>query len=193
MLMDNPNDYKKARQWAGLTQEAAAEVLHTSVESLKAYETGQRLPPNWMAASMAEVYGTPWLAVAHLQTASGDLGVVPEIRVQGLPTAVLALVNRCAGLDGQLKRLMLIAEDGVIDEDERETFDGIAAELKALIGSAYQVLYPAETKKDRPEVGTSRRSVLEDLHNRSNNRKNSIPQRAKKASPNLSREGGAFL
>lgn len=193
MLMDNPNDYKKARQWAGLTQEAAAEVLHTSVESLKAYETGQRLPPNWMAASMAEAYGTPWLAVAHLQAASGDLGVVPEIRVQGLPTAVLALVNRCAGLDGQLKRLMLIAEDGVIDEDERETFDGIAAELKALIGSAYQVLYPAEAKKDRPEVGTSRRSVLEDLHNRSNNRKNSIPQRAKKASPNLSREGGAFL
>lgn len=188
----DPNSYKKARLEAGYTQEQAAEVLDTSVESLKAYETGQRFPPNWMAASMAEAYGTPWLAVEHLQAVSGDLGVFPEVRVQGLPTAVLTLVNRCAGLDGRLRQLMRIAEDGVIDEDERDSFEDIAAELAALIGAAYQVLYPAGIKKDRSEAGTSKRSMFEDLH-RSNNRKNSISHRAKNASPNLAREGGAFL
>ena len=193
MLRDNLNDYKKARQWAGLTQEAAAEVLSTSVESLKAYETGQRLPPNWMAANMAEVYGTPWLAVEHLQAVSGDLGVVPEVHVQGLPTAVLTLVNRCAGLDSRLRTLMHIAEDGVIDESEQESFDDIAAELSALIGAAYQVLYPAESaKKDRPEGGASRRPVFKGI-TRSNNRKNSISYRAENASENLLREGGALL
>lgn len=194
MLRDNLNDYKKARQWAGLTQEAAAEVLSTSVESLKAYETGQRLPPNWMAANMAEVYGTPWLAVSHLQSCSEDLGVVPEIRVQGLPTAVLTLVNRCAGLDGRLRQLMRIAEDGVIDEGERESFDAIADELAGLIGAAYQVLYPANcAKKDRLEVGASKRSGFKGRSNHSNDHKTIISHRAEKTSPNFGREGGAFL
>lgn len=190
----DPNCYKRARQQAGLTQEAAAEVLATSVESLKAYETGHRLPPNWMAASMADVYGAPWLAVEHLQATSGDLGVMPEIHVQGLPTAVLTLVNRCAGLDGQLRQLMRIAEDGVIDEGERDSFDDIAAELAGLIGAAYQVLYPANCiKKDRLEVGASKRSGFKGQSNHSNDHKTIISHRAEKTSPNFGREGGAFL
>ena len=43
------NIYKKARRSAGLTQEAAAERLGISVESVRAYETGQRAsrPTMW--------------------------------------------------------------------------------------------------------------------------------------------------
>ena len=40
------NIYKIARRNAGITQEAAAEQLGISVESVRAYETGQRIPPN---------------------------------------------------------------------------------------------------------------------------------------------------
>lgn len=192
MQGNNPNSYKKARLEAGLTQEQAAELLFTSVESLKAYETGLRLPPNDMAARMAKEYGAPWLAVEHLRASSGDLGVLPEVHVQGLPTAVLTLVNRCAGLDGQLRKLMRIAEDGVIDEGERESFDSIAEELTALIGAAYQVLYPAKTKKDRPEGGASGRSAFKDLH-LSNNRKAIVAHRAEEMQVQISQEGGAFL
>ena len=193
MQGNNPNTYKRARQEAGLTQEAAAELLFTSVESLKAYETGLRLPPNDMAGRMAREYGTPWLAVEHLQATSGELGVMPEIRVQGLPTAVLTLVNRCAGLDGQLRQLMRIAEDGVIDETERDSFEDIAEELAGLIGAAYQVLYPVHDKrKDRPEGGASRRSAFKDMHH-SNNRKKIIAHRADEMQARISQEGGAFL
>lgn len=39
------NIYKTARRAAGMTQEAAAERLGISVESVRAYETGQRIPP----------------------------------------------------------------------------------------------------------------------------------------------------
>ena len=193
MLRDGTNQYKRARQAAGLTQEAAAEVLDTSVESLKAYETGLRFPPNAMAAGMAEAYGTPWLAVEHLRAVSCDLSVLPEVHVQELPTAVLTLVNRCAGLEGQLRELMLIAEDGVIDETEQESFDGIAAELSALIGAAYQVLYPAEgAKKDRPESGASKRSGSKDAC-RWNHSKTIVSHRRGNASENLLRRGGALL
>ena len=193
MLRDGTNQYKRARQAAGYTQEQAAEVLLTSVESLKAYETGLRLPPNDMAARMAREYDAPWLAVEHLQAASGELGVLPEVHVQELPTAVLTLVNRCAGLEGQLRQLMRIAEDGVIDAEEQESFDGIAAELSALIGAAYQVLYPAEgAKKDRPESGASRRSGSKDLR-RWNHRTDIVSHRRENASENLLRRGGASL
>ncbi len=38
------NIYKRARRTAGYTQEAAAEILNISVESLRAYETDRRVP-----------------------------------------------------------------------------------------------------------------------------------------------------
>ena len=43
------NIYKIQRRAVGYTQEAAAERLGISVESLRAYETGQRAPPDWGA------------------------------------------------------------------------------------------------------------------------------------------------
>jgi hypothetical protein len=88
---------------------------------------------------------------------------------------------------------MRIAEDGVIDEDERESFDSIAEELTALIGAAYQVLYPAKTKKDRPEGGSSRRSAFKGLQQRSNNRTAIVAHRAEELQAKISQEGGAFL
>ena len=41
------NIYKNARRAAGFTQEAAAEQLGLSVESIRAYETGQRVPVSY--------------------------------------------------------------------------------------------------------------------------------------------------
>ena len=43
MQNGSSNIYQTARKAAGLTQEAAAERLALSVESLRAYETGDRL------------------------------------------------------------------------------------------------------------------------------------------------------
>ena len=45
MPEDYSNIYKIARRAAGYTQEAAAEQLNISIESVRAYETYQRTPP----------------------------------------------------------------------------------------------------------------------------------------------------
>ena len=45
MPQDRRNIYKIAREARGLTQEAAAEKLGISDSSIRAYETGQRIPP----------------------------------------------------------------------------------------------------------------------------------------------------
>ena len=49
------NIYKICRKSAGFTQEAAAERLGISVESLRAYETGQRVPPDEVVETMPPV------------------------------------------------------------------------------------------------------------------------------------------
>lgn len=45
MLKASRNIYKTVRNRTGLTQEAAAELIGVSVETLRAYECGRRIPP----------------------------------------------------------------------------------------------------------------------------------------------------
>lgn len=153
-----PNCYKRARQATLFTQESAAEALGLSVESLKQYEGGRRVPPDEVVARMCEVYGIPWLALEHAAE-TDELGVLPEVAPQSLPMASIALTNRLRDAADRLGGLLRIAEDGVIDETERPEFDEIVGELRETIAAAYAVIYAeADTKKERPEAGTSRRS-----------------------------------
>lgn len=45
MLKLSQNIYKTSRICTGLTQEAAAERIGVSVETIRAYESGRRIPP----------------------------------------------------------------------------------------------------------------------------------------------------
>lgn len=152
-----PNLYKRARCATRLTQEGAAELLDISVESIKQYEGGRRVPPDEVVARMAEVYRLPWLTLEHAK-ATDTLGVLPSVEVKPLPAATLTLANRLRGAADQLTELMMIAEDGRIDEDERPAFDRIVDDLREIIAAMYQVIYAPGTKKDRPEADTSGRS-----------------------------------
>lgn len=168
-----PNLYQRARKSTFLTQEEAAERLDLSVESLKAYEGGRRVPPDDIVARMCEVYRVPWLALEHASE-TDELGVLPEVAPKSLPMASIALTNRLRDSADLLGGLLRIAEDGVIDDSERREFDTIVAELRGTIAAAYEVIYASGTKKERPEAATSKRSgsrkALE------NHRKNSLPQ-----------------
>lgn len=157
MQTKQPNIYQLARTGAGLSREKAAEVLDLSVSSVKAYETGETVPPNETVALMTKRYGASWLPIKHLQKSSAPLGIVPEVTVQELPTATLQLVNRMADFADRYRRLMQIAEDGTIDESEQVDFAEISGELRDIIACALSVMYPG-TKKERPDVGASKRS-----------------------------------
>ena len=152
-----PNIYQRGRKTTLLTQEEAAERLHISPETLKRYEGGRLTPPDETVAKMCSVYGVPWLALEHAK-ATDRLGVLPEVEPKPLPMATISLTNRLRDAADRLAGLLRIAEDGVIDDAERPEFDDIVQDLRETIAAAYQVIY-ADAKKERPEAGTSKRSV----------------------------------
>lgn len=152
-----PNIYQRGRKTTLLTQEEAAERLHISPETLKRYEGGRLTPPDETVARMCEVYGVSWLALEHAK-ATDRLGVLPEVEPKPLPMATISLTNRLRDAADRLAGLLRIAEDGVIDDAERPEFDDIVQDLRETIAAAYQVIY-ADAKKERPEAGTSKRSV----------------------------------
>lgn len=190
MSGEYPNLYQRARKTTCLTQEQAAERLGLSAESLKHYELGKRVPPDGVVQRMVEVYGCPWLALEH-RKATDTLGVLPEVEIKSLPMASLSLRNRFCAAAGNLDELLLIAEDGVIDDTERVKFDSIVEEMRDLMAAICQLIYAPEIddkKKERPVAGTTRRSVP-GLASK-NDSKIIIAHRRRNASPTLSREGG---
>ena len=147
MQNGSSNIYQTARKAAGLTQEAAAERLALSVESLRAYETGQRLPGNGIVARMCAVYDTQFLGVQHLQLSAALLPVcIQEARPERLELATIKLVNRIIAFANRHRndQLLAIAEDGLIDEEERPQFLAIAAELDEIIRAALALRYTEE-------------------------------------------------
>nr|DAZ82932.1 MAG TPA: helix-turn-helix domain protein [Caudoviricetes sp.] len=178
-----PNIYQRGRKTTLLTQEEAAERLHISPETLKRYEGGRLTPPDETVARMCEVYGVRWLALEHAK-ATDRLGILPELEPKPLPMATISLTNRLRDAADRLAGLLRIAEDGVIDDAERPEFDIIVQELRETIAAAYQVIYADGTKKERPDGGTSKRSVSQRF-NSENDCKNSIAYSRGNASPVL--------
>lgn len=147
MQNGSSNIYQTARRAAGLTQEAAADRLALSVESLRAYETGQRIPGNDIVARMCVVYDTQFLGVQHLQLSAALLPVcIQEARPERLELATIKLVNRIIAFANRHRndQLLAIAEDGIIDEEERPQFLAIAAELDEIIRAALALRYTEE-------------------------------------------------
>ena len=196
MSGEYPNLYQRARKTTCLTQEQAAERLDVSDTTVKAWEQGARVPDNETVARMAELYDTPWLALEHLRSAGSTLGVIPEITVQSLPTAAITLINRVLDFAERHRdrQLLRIAEDGIIDEDERPDFDDICRDLDGIVGAALQVKYTSDApdkKKERPEAGTSKRSGSANFS--ASDCKNIISHRQRIARASFAGEGGASL
>ena len=148
MSMYDTNIYKTARIKAGKTQEGAAEAIGISVESIKAYESYGRLPPADVVDRMCIVYDALYLAYQHNRIASGEIKVVPEIQVLDLPRAAIQLINKVIAFADRHRdrELLQIAEDGVIDESERELFGEIVAELDGIIQAATNLKVSEHTR-----------------------------------------------
>ncbi len=144
--------YKICREQAGYTQEQAAELLHCSVRALCRYESGEAVVPNDIADAMVRLYNDNYLAVAHLRNRSPMAAqLIPEVDPCGLQTAAMRCFNRMARFLGQRPdlRLMEIAEDGIIDENERQDLDQILTDLSELTRVFTEVRLAAG--KDKPD------------------------------------------
>ena len=149
------NIYQTARELKGLTQEAAAERLDISVDSLGAYEQDRRRPPDSTVLRMAQMYDFPYLCYQHI--ASGELGgVLPEVTPTSLEQATMRLVRLIGKFakSGRLDQLLEINEDGRITAEERPLHDAIMAELRD-ITSTYLELDCA-TQKESAQGGGNR-------------------------------------
>jgi transcriptional regulator with XRE-family HTH domain len=136
MPLHNRNIYQRARESAGYTQERAAELLDISVESMRAYETDRRIPPDRVVMGMVEVYGTQHLAYQHLKQ-STELGrlYLPDVTVQNLPTAILKVCKEINDFMAMRDKLVEIGSDGVIDVREMPIFNAIIAELDQIMAA----------------------------------------------------------
>lgn len=142
MQSDSTNIYFAARRAAGYTREKAAEMIPVSVRSLCDYENGRTIPPNDVVERMVICYAAQYLAYQHLhETNVLAARVVPALEQRSVMEAVVRLYNRMKRFDESsgLERLLEIAEDNNIGEDEREDFNAIAADIQDLIKSGLEL------------------------------------------------------
>ena len=140
------NLYASCRRRTGMTQEAWAEKLNISVESVKRYETDVRIPSIPVVRKMADLCGDALVGYKYLVKVSQELEVLPDIDSVNLQAATIRLMNRMARFAAKARdrQLMEIAEDGIISADERPLYDEIMDELSGLVSAFYQLRYCKE-------------------------------------------------
>ena len=140
------NLYASCRRRTGMTQEAWAEKLDVSVESVKRYETDVRIPPIPVVRQMADLCGDALVGYKYIVKVSQELEVLPDIDSVNLQAATIRLMNRMARFASKARdrQLLEIAEDGIISADEKPLYDEIMDELSGLVSAFYQLRYCKE-------------------------------------------------
>ena len=155
----NENIYFACRKRAAKTNERlssrenAAELLGVSVSTLANYELGiTKSVPVEMVVLMADLYNAPELKYKYCKNEcpiGKSLPVATEIN--SLEGVTVRLLN---GLDDEeigsmKKRLLKIAEDGKIDEEEQTEFKAIMDALEALSKTISELRMLAEKYSER--------------------------------------------
>ena len=149
MAPTDTNIYASCRRRTGMTQEAWAEKLEVSVESVKRYETDVRIPPLHIVKAMADLSGDESLAYRFLAKTTQELDVLPDIEMVNLQAATIRMMNRMARFAAKARdrQLMEIAEDGIISEEEQPLYAEIMDELTGIITAFYQLKFYTEEEK----------------------------------------------
>lgn len=151
MQEENRNIYRSARRSAGYTQEAAAELLALSVESIRAYETGIRVPMNDTVERMVEVYNAQHLAYQHLKATNALMSrVVPPLEKRTLMEAAIRFTNRVNRIlkEDTDDRVLELSEDGCISQDEAADSLEIAEAIQELVQAGLELGMLLKWKED---------------------------------------------
>ena len=128
---DNKNVFWQAREAMGLSREAASELLETiPPERIERIETEKFMPHPDEVLLMAEKYKVSTLCNYYCsQQCPIGQQYVPEIKIKDLSQIVLEMLASLNSMQRQTTRLIDIAADGVIDNDELKDFVNIQKEL----------------------------------------------------------------
>lgn len=136
------NIYQIARESTGLLQEKSSELLDISVDSLRAYEGGKRIPPNNVVLKMIEIYDSQYLAYQHLQI-SDAVGhkYLPELQISDLAQAVLVFLDECDDLEKVKKLMIKISRNNAVDEDEKEDWEKVKNEIQDVVAAGMTLMF----------------------------------------------------
>ena len=126
------NLYIEVRNNLGLSREEASELLETiSPEKLLRIENEKQLPQPDDVMIMAEKYAEPNIRNYYCanQCPMGQY-YVPTVKFNDLEKTVLKLVASLNSMHAKQERLIEIAEDGIITDDELEDL----AKIRVFIG-----------------------------------------------------------
>ena len=125
--------YKVARDEADLSQEIAAEFLNIGTRSLSNYENYKSTTPPDTVLAMSDVYRKPEVRARYCAEVCpiGQVYAHP-VETKDLEAAALGLVKEFNDVKLIRDRLICIASDGVIGQDEQPEFGMILGELADL-------------------------------------------------------------
>ena len=128
---ENKNIYQISREDAGLTREAAAELLEfISSDRIEKIENEKSLPHPDEILAMADCYKNPTLCNYYCSHEC-PIGqeYVPEVKLKDLSQITLEMLASLNSLEKEKTRLIEITVDGVISDDEKEDFERIQDQL----------------------------------------------------------------
>lgn len=141
------NIYQAVREMRGFTQENAAELIGVHVDSLRAYENDRRRPADDIVAIMIKVYQYPYLGYQHIMTSPLHY-ILPEVMPYSIEQASMRLVRFMDKFDKESKddKLLEIAEDGIISDDELIIYKNIMNDLYEIIEAALAIGFFAKNR-----------------------------------------------
>ncbi len=145
------NPIQKARIRRGLTQEGLAERTGYSADSIRAWESGVRMPSLEALEILQRELRAPWLTGRFLRIQTEALApILPNFEVDRPLAEAAARYISCilAWTDGRFDRhLLAMIADGRIDETEKADYSAIM-EMAEQTTKAYLELKFADTRKE---------------------------------------------
>ena len=131
---ENKNSYQLAREELGLTREKARELLETiAPERIEKIENERTVPRPDEVLTMAEKYKRPSLCNCYCsQQCPIGQRYVPFVTRRELPAIILEMLASLNAMNSKKERLIEIAADGKISNDEIDDFIHIRQELERI-------------------------------------------------------------
>ena len=133
-VKENKNVYQLSREAAGLSREAAEELLtFVSADRIERIEGGKSVPHPDEVLAMEQGYRDPTLCNYYC-THECPIGMkyVPEVGLKELPQLTVELLSALNAMAEEKDRLIDISVDGRVNGFERKRFDAILEKLSAL-------------------------------------------------------------
>ena len=115
-----------------MSQEQLADYLHVDPRTVRRYESGELPVPDGVMLDLTELAGRPILLYKHFK-AKYEIAdeILPPVESVPLAVAVINVLRELRKLEEHkvASRLLDLADDGVIDPEEKEGFDMIMKQL----------------------------------------------------------------